>query len=158
MNRYELTIDEKACWGCLACEIACKQENQVPSGIKYLSVQEEGPKWPDGRPDMFYRIKICRHCDQPECAGVCPEEAITKSNEDGIVILDDKKCTGCGACLEACPFQAIAFDRSKGKAGKCHLCHHRVEKGLVPACADNVCLAHGIIFKVISGKEESTDR
>jgi Fe-S-cluster-containing dehydrogenase component len=74
---------------------------------------------------------------------VCPVEAITKRN-DGIVILDGELCTGCELCLDACPFDAIYFDKSLEIATKCNLCHQRIDAGLLPACADNVCLAHCI--------------
>ena len=60
--------------------------------------------------------------------------------------LDEHECTGCRACIEACPYGAIGFDEMKAVAQKCNLCHHRVGKGLLPACADNVCLAHCIQF------------
>jgi len=90
-------------------------------------------------------VNVCRHCDDPPCAEVCIEKAISK-REDGIVAIDYEKCTGCQACIEACPYNAIAFDMNKGIAQKCNLCHHRVDKGLIPACADNVCLAHCIYF------------
>ena len=40
-----------------------------------------------------------------------------------------------------------AFDSAKGVARKCNMCHQRVENGLYPACADNVCLAHCIYFR-----------
>jgi Fe-S-cluster-containing dehydrogenase component len=40
----------------------------------------------------------------------------------------------------------IGFDEAKQTALKCNLCHHRVDHGLFPACADNVCLAHCIYF------------
>jgi tetrathionate reductase subunit B len=145
MNRYALVIEHLSCWGCKTCQVACKQENQVPEGINYISVIEEGPKMTDGRLDTVYRVNLCRHCEEPECVPACPAEAITR-REDGIVILDQKMCTGCAACVEACPHQAIGFDEEQGKAGKCNLCHHRVEKGLIPACADNICLAHCITF------------
>lgn len=145
MSQYTLGIDHKACWGCKACEVACKQENQIPNGIKTISVFEEGPKLIDGKLDMVYRVDLCRHCESPDCAAVCPVEAIYKRN-DGIVILDDGSCTGCAACVEACPYKVITFDQQTGKAYKCNLCYQRVDQGLIPACADNVCLAHCINF------------
>jgi len=61
-------------------------------------------------------------------------------------VLDDEKCTGCQLCVDACPYGSIDFDMDKGIAQKCNLCHHRVDNGLFPACADNVCLAHCIYF------------
>jgi Fe-S-cluster-containing dehydrogenase component len=142
---YALVIDEAFCWGCKTCEVACKQENGAPDGVKLISVREDGPKLANGRLDFTYRVTVCRHCPEPPCADACPVGAICK-RADGIVILDEAQCTGCGACTEACPYGAIAFDEGKGIAQKCNLCHHRVDQGLVPACADNVCLAHCIHF------------
>jgi Fe-S-cluster-containing dehydrogenase component len=66
--------------------------------------------------------------------------------EDGIVVLTEELCSGCQACMDACPYEAIAFDAEQSVARKCNLCHHRVDHGLMPACADNVCLAHCIYF------------
>jgi Fe-S-cluster-containing dehydrogenase component len=145
MTKYALTIAEDFCWGCKTCEVACKQENGAAEGVKLIAVWEDGPKMAAGKLDFCFRVTVCRHCDEPPCTDACPAEAITK-RQDGIVVLDAEICTGCGACLEACPYQAIAFDAEKGIAQKCNLCHHRVDKGLVPACADNVCPAHCIHF------------
>ena len=143
MNRYALVIEEEACWGCRSCEAACMQEFDFKD--RFLNVREEGPAQGDGMTDYMYRVAVCRHCDDPFCAEACPETAITK-REDGIVILDLDACTGCRNCIEACPYNAIGFHEEKGKALKCNLCYHRVDQGLYPACADNVCLAHCIYF------------
>jgi tetrathionate reductase subunit B len=145
MNRYAILIDHQSCWGCKACQVACKQENQAPDGISYIWVTQEETKLAAGRLDTVYRVELCRHCESPDCAEVCPVEAITK-REDGLVILDQEICNGCAACIEACPYHAIGFDKQQDKAGKCNLCHHRVDQGLIPACADNICLAHCITF------------
>jgi Fe-S-cluster-containing dehydrogenase component len=145
MTKYALKIGENFCWGCKTCEVACKQENRAADGVKLIAVWEDGPKLVDGKLDFSFRITVCQHCDAPPCMDACPAEAITK-RPDGIVVLDDETCTGCGACLEACPYQAIAFDQEKGVAQKCNLCHHRVDRGLLPACADNVCPAHCVLF------------
>jgi Fe-S-cluster-containing dehydrogenase component len=104
--------------------------------------------------------KSCWGCKTCEVA--CKQENITADgikliyvSEDGpkivdgkldFVVMDYDKCTGCESCIEACPYEAIAFDPDKGIAQKCNLCHHRVDKGLLPACADNICLAHCIFF------------
>ncbi|MCF8083858.1 MAG: 4Fe-4S binding protein [Deltaproteobacteria bacterium] len=145
MRPYALIIDHESCWGCKTCEVACKQENHAPSGMKLIWVQEDGPRMIDHRPDFHFRVEVCRHCEEPECMMVCPEEAIHK-REDGIVVLNSEICSGCGVCAEACPYEAISMDPQTGLAGKCNLCHHRVDQGLIPACADNVCLAHCIYF------------
>ena len=146
MEHYSLFIDQEACWGCQACEVACKQENNATDGVKLISVSGDGPKMVGGRLDFIFRVNVCQHCDEPPCVDACPEEAIMKRN-DGIVVMDYEKCTGCKSCIDACPYDAIAFDEEKGVAQKCNLCHHRVDNGLIPACADNVCLAHCIRFE-----------
>jgi len=90
-------------------------------------------------------VNVCKHCDEPVCVKACPEDAIIK-REDGIVILDYERCTGCQLCINECPYHAISFDEDRKTAAKCNLCHHRVDNGLYPACADNICLAHCIYF------------
>ncbi len=146
MEHYSLFIDQEACWGCQACEVACKQENNATDGVKLISVSGDGPKMVGGRLDFIFRVNVCQHCDEPPCVDACLEEAIIK-RDDGIVVMDYEKCTGCKSCIDACPYDAIAFDEEKGVAQKCNLCHHRVDNGLIPACADNVCLAHCIRFE-----------
>jgi len=145
MSTYKVSIDEHLCWGCKTCEVACKQENGAADGIKLISVHENGPKISDDKPEFSFTVNLCRHCDDPPCAEACPDSAIS-TRQDGIVIMDYTMCSGCQACIEACPYDAIVFDDDKGIAQKCNLCHHRVDEGLIPACADNVCLAHCIHF------------
>ena len=147
MKTYVLEIDHEACWGCKTCEVACKQENRAAEGVKLVAVSEDGPRMIGGRLDFVFRVDLCRHCDDPPCADACSEEAIVERS-DGIVVLDDERCSGCYACITACPYDAIEFDNDKGIAQKCNLCHHRIEKGLIPACADNVCPAHCIYFSI----------
>ena len=138
-----LEIEEEKCWGCKTCEVACKQENGAPDGVRLIRIEEDGPRQVDGRWHFVFRANRCRHCDAPPCADACPVSAIAK-RDDGIVVLDRAECVGCRACLEACPFHAVDFDEAADVAAKCNLCHHRVDQGLLPACADNVCLAHCI--------------
>ncbi|RJX23341.1 MAG: 4Fe-4S dicluster domain-containing protein [Dethiobacter sp.] len=145
MKKNALIIDHEACWGCKTCEVACKQENGAPDGVRLIYVTEDGPQKVDGKLSFLFQVNICRQCEDLPCAEACPAEAINK-RDDGIVVMDDESCTGCRACLEACSYQAIAFDEEKDTARKCNLCHHRVDKGLIPACADNICLAHCIYF------------
>ena len=145
MTRFSLEINENYCWGCKTCEVACKQENHSPDGIKLISIWEDGPRMMNGKLNVVFRARVCRHCDDPACLMACPEGAISQ-RPDGIVILDENACTGCQACLEACPYEAIAFDQERGVAQKCNLCYHRVDQGLLPACADNICPGHCILF------------
>jgi Fe-S-cluster-containing dehydrogenase component len=121
------------------------QEFNLDGVGQFITVDEEASETPDGRPQFTFRVNICRHCDEPPCVDACPEEAIVQ-REDGIVKLIEEQCSGCRACMAECPYDAIAFDAERAVARKCNLCHHRVDHGLMPACADNVCLAHCIYF------------
>lgn len=145
MTDYRLAIDHPACWGCRACEVACKQENRAPDGVRLITVTEDGPRVAECGFTYSYRVNVCRHCDDPPCAAACPVEAISR-REDGLVILEAEDCSGCALCMDACPYGAIGFDPQAEKAYKCNLCVHRVDRGLIPACADNICEGHCIYF------------
>ena len=146
MLKHEIVIDHKLCWGCRTCEVACKQEHRTAEGVKLISVRENCPQPIGDKAEFVFQVNLCRHCDEPPCVDACPEEAIRK-RDDGLVIMDYDLCSGCQACISECPYDAIAFDDEKDIAQKCNLCHDRVDHGLIPACADNVCLAHCIHFR-----------
>ncbi len=144
MSQLTLLIDYEVCFNCKACEVACKQENGVPAGLKWIDVITVGPKKVgDGLTAEFVPI-TCLHCARPPCAEVCPNKAITKRG-DGIVVIDEELCIGCGDCIPACPFSVIGINRQKNVAQKCTMCVHRVEKGLSPACVQG-CQAGAIFF------------
>jgi len=147
MTDYTLTIRHELCWGCKTCEVACKQEHDTPVGIRLIEVLEEGPVAGADGLSFSYRVNTCRHCNPPPCAEACPEEVIEIS-ADGIVSMDSDGCTGCQSCMAACPYGAIDFDGEAGVALKCDMCYRRVENGLYPACADNICPAHCITFQI----------
>jgi NADPH-dependent glutamate synthase beta subunit-like oxidoreductase len=107
MNHHKLIFEEYACWGCKACEVACKQEyNPPPYGaydpkradsVKYVSVWGDGPRVMEGKLNFLWRVNVCKHCTDPACAMACPEGAIAKDPETGIVLHDKEKCNGCNA-------------------------------------------------------------
>ena len=65
---------------------------------------------------------VCRQCIKPSCLTACLEEAISQDPASGVVSVDDTKCSGCGDCMEACPYGAIALHPDTGIAVKCDLC------------------------------------
>jgi Fe-S-cluster-containing hydrogenase component 2 len=42
--------------------------------------------------------------------------------KNGTVLILEEKCTGCGICVQACPFRAIRLDEGEKKAWKCDFC------------------------------------
>jgi DMSO reductase family type II enzyme iron-sulfur subunit len=102
-----------------------------------------GPNWDEDRGagtypqdnHSFYLPRICNHCTHPACLDACPRAAITKRDEDGIVLVDQDRCHGYRFCVEACPYKKVFFDPERQVANKCIFCMPRVEAGVAPACA-----------------------
>lgn len=141
----KINFNSRRCIGCRACEGACKQEHDLPVGVKWRVVTGSlAGEYP--RLIKNYKSVACRHCAQPVCIKVCPAGALLKEEKRGIVMLAENKCTGCRACVEACPFKAMSFDRQKNKAAKCTMCMHRLEAGLVPACVQS-CMGVALHFE-----------
>ncbi len=140
--QYGFVIDHRRCIGCHACTVACKAENDVPLGnfrtwVKYV---EKGT-FPEVK--RHFAVLRCNHCTDAPCVTICPVNALDK-RKDGIVDLDRDVCIGCRACMQACPYDALALNEATGAVEKCHYCAHRVEKGLQPACVI-VCPEQAII-------------
>ncbi|MFC1989765.1 4Fe-4S dicluster domain-containing protein [Chloroflexota bacterium] len=150
---YALMVNTDDCVGCNACEVACKQEHDLPVGPRWMRVYSDGPREIQCKQQQRYVVTHCMHCSHPPCKDVCPVEAIVK-REDGLVLIDEKLCTGCKDCIEACPLGVMQFDEERGVAQKCDLCVGRLDKGLQPACVA-ACPSHCIYFGDI---KEVTER
>jgi protein NrfC len=124
-----LLVDFKKCQGCMSCMLACSLVNE---GVESLSlsriqvIQNPFEKWPD---DLA--IEQCRQCVDPGCVAACPANALKIDTRFGNVrrVVNIDKCTGCGACVEECPYapsrSLMASDMNYGgtlKARKCGLC------------------------------------
>jgi len=83
---------------------------------------------------FFYFPRICNHCLNPACVAACPSGALYKRGEDGIVLVDQKRCRGWRACIAACPYKKMFYNWDTGKSEKCILCFPRIETGQAPAC------------------------
>jgi len=140
---YGFVIDNRKCIGCHACSTACKSENEVPLGVNrtWVKTVEHG-RYPDVT--RSFQVTRCNHCDNPPCARICPVTAMYQ-RDDGIVEFDPAICIGCKACMQACPYDAIYIDPETETAAKCHMCSHRVDIGIEPACVV-VCPEHAIVF------------
>jgi Fe-S-cluster-containing dehydrogenase component len=90
-------------------------------------------------------VTPCMHCRDARCIASCGPGAIYR-RDDGLVVIDPVKCTGCMACLDVCPYGSIYFNRDLGLAQKCTGCAHLLDGGWKePRCAD-VCPTGAISF------------
>jgi formate dehydrogenase iron-sulfur subunit len=163
--------DVTLCIGCKACEVACKQWNELPadgydfSGNSYDNTGRLGSStWrhvafveqmdreapADSRWMML--SDVCKHCTHAGCLEACPTGAIVR-NEFGNVYVQPDVCNGCGYCVPSCPFGVVdvlfggeaAHGGAAGVAQKCTLCYDRQKDGLEPACA-KACPTDSILF------------
>jgi len=168
--------DTTVCIGCKACEVACKEWNQLPaanggantlSGDSYDNTRRlDGIHWrhvkfveqftPDrGQGRWLLMSDVCKHCVRAGCLEVCPTGAIIRTEFDTVVIQSDV-CNGCRDCIGACPFGVIDINPASGTAQKCTLCYDRLQVGLEPACA-KACPTASIQFGPVADLRKRAD-
>jgi Fe-S-cluster-containing dehydrogenase component len=170
-KQWTFVVDTSACIGCGLCVVACKEENHVPEtpeftrtwverhvttsdGTLYVDSPDAGingfPKdstapGAAGKPveASFFQPRLCMQCEDSPCTAVCPVGA-TYRTEDGVILVDSRRCIGCGYCVVACPYGAryivpageSAPNGTPGVADKCTWCYHRISRGQKPACVE----------------------
>ncbi|HDP80951.1 MAG TPA: 4Fe-4S dicluster domain-containing protein [Spirochaetes bacterium] len=165
MSDKAFLVDTTKCSGCRACQVACKQWNNLPgekteffggpeltnpkelsaityNHVKFFEIDRSNPE----RPVWTIMHKKCYHCEEANCLRVCPQKAISKV--DGWTVIDQSLCIGCGACVNECVYKVPHVNEesleqyglqkpiARYKSFKCHAC--TVNKRDVPACA-NAC-------------------
>lgn len=144
MTQYGFRFDGTRCTGCKTCVLACKDKKNLSNEINFRNVQEYGGgSWSQDEAgcwtnDAFtYHVSIaCNHCEMPICLANCPQGAISKDDETGIVTSDPEKCIGCGTCMNSCPYGAPKVDQEQMKSVKCDMCADRVAEGKQPICVE----------------------
>ena len=136
-------FDMTRCVGCRACQVACKDRNNLDTGLifRYAKTYETG-SFPDV--GMYNYSGSCNHCENPACITVCPTGAMYKA-EDGTVIHDDDMCIGCKACMNICPYGAPTFDEVRAIVRTCDACASQRAKGENPVCVD-ACPSRALDF------------
>jgi tetrathionate reductase subunit B len=175
--RWAMVIDIRRCVGCFSCQVSCKMENAFPMDIfgAWVLALDKG-QYPDAQ--RVFLPKLCNNCEGnkedkiPPCVKACPEypkerqefitpegkkiryrDGATYKRPDGLILINNEACTGCGKCIEACPYGVRSFDKrivagkDKTKHGvtKCNFCQPRIDAGLEPSCVRN-CVGKARVF------------
>jgi len=107
--------DPQKCTGCRLCELICSftrhgESNPKRARIHIVKIER-----------FFVDVPVvCQQCPDSPCVSECPTEALKK--ETGIIKVDEERCTGCGICIQKCPFGALSIDPSTQIAIVCDLC------------------------------------
>ncbi len=144
-KRLGMLIDLSLCIGCNACAVACKEENDVPTGCFNVWVESWDADRGDGYMCRVNLPKQCNHCTDPACVAACPTGATFVDEADGTVQVNAEECIGCQACVAACPYGARYLDEETSTVRKCTFCQHRSSNGLLPACV-NTCVTKARVF------------
>jgi formate dehydrogenase iron-sulfur subunit len=177
---YGFFTDTSVCIGCKACEVACKEWNQLPENEDELGFlgqsldntgELNGSNWRhvqfiDNVPDQtiaegngkafLLMSDVCKHCKHASCLEVCPTGAIIRTEFDTVFIQEDV-CNGCRDCIAACPYDVIDMDEERDVARKCTLCYDRLQGGMEPACA-KACPTDSIQFGPLDELRETAKK
>ena len=171
--------DATLCIGCKACEVACKEWNDVPSdgfewtGNSYDNTSALGHstwrhvKFVEGETEIgsggnapslmtwAFSSDVCKHCENAGCLESCPTGSIIRTEFGGVYVQPDI-CNGCGYCVVSCPFGVIDRRPTDGRAFKCTFCYDRQKVGETPACA-KACPTQSILFGDLEELERVAD-
>jgi formate dehydrogenase iron-sulfur subunit len=174
---YGFFTDTSVCIGCKACEVACKQWNELPGNepvfgdgfdntgsldaqnwrhVEFIDrVPDDTMTSGQGRAWLMMS-DVCKHCTHASCMEVCPTNAIIRTEFDTVYIQPDV-CNGCRNCIAACPYNVIEMDGHTGVAQKCTLCYDRLQGGMEPACA-KACPTQSIQFGPLDELRTQADK
>lgn len=164
---YGFAIDLEKCVGCHGCSVACKQANGTRPGVMRSHV-ERGTEGTYPNAERVIRPMLCMLCEKPPCVAVCPTKASVIRDEDGIVVIDEEECIGCGTCVEACPYgarflienvedgyfgsgfneyeAAVYVDVPEKCADKCDFCIGHSKDGIPDPVCVKACMAEARFF------------
>jgi len=168
--------DTSICIGCKACEVACKEWNQLPGNppkfldsydntgdldaqnwrhVKFYERVPDAPMAQGNGNAWLMMSDICKHCKEASCLEVCPTGAIIRTEFD-TVFIQQEVCNGCRDCISACPYGVIGFSEATGTVHKCTFCYDRLKNGMTPACAQ-ACPTQSIMFGPLAELQKKAD-
>ena len=117
-----VACDPEKCVGCRICEYICSLRkegvfNPTKSRIRVIRIYNP----------LINMAIACRKCDDPPCVKACPRQGTLTQRSDGLIVVDEEKCNGCGWCIEACDFGAIALHPEGRVAIICDTCGGEAE-------------------------------
>ncbi len=158
MAKMAMLNDVSKCMACRACQVACKEWNELPAEttrnwgtyenpprlsahtwtrVQFHETTGSGVEW-------AFLKRQCMHCNDAPCVVNCPTGAMHKV-QDNFVVVNQDWCIGCSYCVQSCPYHVPALDPDTGTVKKCTFCVDRVTGGLEPACA-KACPSGAISF------------
>jgi formate dehydrogenase iron-sulfur subunit len=174
---YGFFTDTSVCIGCKACEVACKEWNQLQGNeatfladsfdntgqldaqnwrhVKFVEHVPDQSATAGNGTAWLMMSDVCKHCNQASCMEVCPTGAIIRTEFNTVFIQQDV-CNGCRNCISACPYGVIGMNQQTGTAHKCTLCYDRLQGGLEPACA-KACPTQSIQFGPLADLQKAAD-
>jgi formate dehydrogenase iron-sulfur subunit len=173
---YGFFTDTSICIGCKACEVACKEWNQLQGNapafldsydntgdldaqnwrhVKFIEQVPDQPAVTGNGTAWLLMSDVCKHCKHASCMEVCPTGAIIRTEFDTVFIQQDV-CNGCRNCVAACPYGVIGMNAQTGTAHKCTLCYDRLQGGMEPACA-KACPTQSIQFGPLADLQKAAD-
>jgi len=175
MAERAILYDPTRCTACRGCQAACKQWNEndeiiptVENGVEsvnrgsYENPLDLSPTtWlkmefrevaPGGGVRWLFTRRSCMHCTEAGCVKVCPTGSLYH-HESGFVAYNKDTCSGCGYCVDACPFSVPRSERNLlsgiAKMDKCTFCTtlglDRIAAGYEPACV-KTCPTDALIY------------
>ena len=165
MAEKSFLIDTTKCFACRACQVACKQWNELPaedpvptnrgsyenppdlSHTQWLLIHFKEVERADGSVAWNFVRNSCRHClDAPCKQAAANPDSITIDEQTGAVLFNEGTANEDYAKIRAaCPFDIPRRDPATGRMYKCVMCVDRVHNGEIPACA-KACPSDAIEF------------
>ena len=159
-EQYGFFVDSTRCVKCFACEVACQQWHGIKAAtVHRRTVQEECEgSFPDVA--RIFTSLSCMHCENPLCVAECPQGAIAKREEDGLVVVDKEKCIGCKTCSSACPFGVPDYLEIEGGGFLMDKCDGCLSLGReadeTPRCV-NTCPTKALNFGLLADMEAAAE-
>jgi len=135
---YRLVIDSDRCTGCNSCMLACAFVHSTR-----FSYDESRVLIVRDLVRSASSVRVCVQCDDAPCISACPVHALTRKEGSMQIVLDQDKCTGCGRCVDACPFDGVGFNQETSMPLICDLCDGD------PACVNACALPRAIRYEKV---------